>query len=308
VRINDATLKALQSSSPDEALALLGLTVQSAIAMDTEYNRALQEFNGIPRRATDTLGEVTEAVSAVAAFREPSPAASKGGRLPFIESPTGKILYENGAIYDPETERTLYPPDSRAQVSIQGSNAWLRDIQERWSQEKVEAWRKRLWAQGYTGGTATGVILLQSETGGWGVDLVNALREYHADRYANYGKAIPLTPSIPDSGARSIRRTFDKRALKEETKTWGLEAFGEDLDDNEAEFFADRILDVAQRLAKKHGKEWSVDQIQQGAALRVQEQFVKDPAVADALEEMEELEGDTTIRNSLISISQLGQI
>jgi hypothetical protein len=280
----------------EEQFAALASSIGTAASNDP-YSQARAEFRGIPRREQPgTIASTAALVAGVAGFREPE-SVPMGPRLPFIESPTGKIMYENGAIFDPQTGQTLYPPDMQTQVSIQGSNAWLRDVQDRWGEDKVAEWRKRLASQGYD----------VAEKGGWAVDLVNALKMYHETRYANFGKAIPLTPKGRD-GALNIRQTFDKKALKAETKGWGYDVFGEDLDDNEAEFFADRILDVAQRLARKHGNEWSASQIQEGAKLRVQQQFVKDPAVADALDEMEELEGNTAIRDSVISVSQLGAI
>lgn len=277
----------------------LGNPGAAAVANDP-YTVAKAEFATIPKRKGASAVDVaTSAIRGLAGFTE-AKEPGRGEKLPFVESATGKIMYDNGAIYDPASGRTLYPPDSKTQATIQGSNAWLRDVQDRWSDDKVAEWRKKLANQGYQ------VV----EKGGWGKDLVDALALYHDTRYANFGKAIPLAPGAKagGEGAVSIRETFDKKALKQQTKGWGYDVFGEDLDDDEAEFFADRILDVAQKLARKHKGEWTTEQIHAGAEMRVQKEFAKDPAVSDALEEAEELEGDTAIRDSIISVSQLGGI
>ncbi len=189
-------------------------------------------------------------------------------------------------------------------ADIAGSDAWLQLKRETWSKDQAAEWRKRLWQQGYQGAG-----MLQSEEGGWAADLAGALRAYHETRYANFGNPTPLSPGGrggPDNV--NIRDTFDKQATKEEVKGWGYEVFGEDLNDDEAEFFSQQIIRKAQELARKHKGEWTTEQVHAGATMRVQKQFAKDPAVAEELEDMEELEGNTAIRDSIISISQLSGI
>lgn len=222
----------------------------------------------------------------------------------YQESPTGQIRYVNGVIADPIGGTVVYPPGD---PSVEGSEAWLRSIQDDWGEKQANTWRKRLSNQGYE----------VAETGGWAMDLVNALRTYHQARYINYGKAIPLTPKDKASRAAQIRKQIDPVALKEEVKTWGQVPFDEDLDPDTAEYFADRVIDVAARLAKKH-PEWTPAQVigtpssqygpATGAYLRVEKEFAKAPGVRGALREEEEDEMDESLRNNIISISQLGSV
>lgn len=235
------------------------------------------------------------------------PAPRSPGLGILSESTTGKVLYENGVIADPVTGGVpLFPTGS----VLPGSEPWIRDIQTKWSEEKANEWRKKLIEQGYdslvTGGIAT--------TGGMAADLLQGLRQYHYARYNNYGKAIKARPTSKDK--TSIREQIDKVALKDEVKAWGQVPFGEDLDPKTADYFSDRIIQVAQRLAKEKG--WNAESAVAGAEVRVMKEFARDPALKDldvqigadgTLEtDTEELEGDTTLRNSIVSISQLGGI
>lgn len=216
-------------------------------------------------------------------------------------SASGKVMYDNGAIYDPATGQTLYPPNPTLAAGIPGSEAWIQDIQDRWSEEKADEWRKKLWDQGYQ---AAG---LQAETGGWGHDLLAALRAYHNNRYANNGKVQPLAPGAGDIGTReAIRKQTDFKALVNEAKSWG-DAIELDLSDDEAESLADRLMRKRFVLAREH-PEWTMDQIASGASMRVQEEFVDAPGVKGAIRDAEEDELDDSLLNDVVSISQLGAV
>jgi hypothetical protein len=218
----------------------------------------------------------------------------KGG---YIESDSGKRLYDSGAIYDPATGTTLYPASSDQAASVPGSDAWLQQIQESWDEDKVNEWRQKLSEQGYQ----------VAESGAWAADLSTALSQYHTNRYANGGKAIPLVPGGDVATREAIRKQVDFVTLKEEAKAWGQVPFGEDLDERTADYFAERIVTKMTELARKHPA-WTYEQVEAGANIRVQKEFVKAPGVKGALRDAEDDEMDETLRDSIVSISQLGAI
>lgn len=267
-------LSSIQSAYSDRSAS--GATVSS-------YDTARAEFQ------TSILGPVLGSEG------------SAGNREIVETSPSGKVLYANGAIYDPETRQTLYPTDHAVAAGIPGSDAWLREQQTK-GDEWAEKWRKKLWEQGYQGGS-----FLQSESGGWGVDLVEALRAYHGNRYANYGKPLPLSPA-GDVGAReALRKQTDFVALKQEIKGWGHTVFGEELDDATSDWLADKMMRTMTKLATKH-PEWSFAQIQEGANIRTQKVFTEMPGVKQEIRDMEEEELDDSLRQSIVSVAQLGNI
>jgi hypothetical protein len=274
--------------SPEEALEALsslqqGLSQQTAGAA-TAYDSWRAEFGVMPGVVPYLPG------------KGPAPVGDKG----YTTSPTGKILYANGVIADPTTGTVEFGALAN-DATIEGSPAWLAAVQDK-GEEWANDWRKTLWDQGYQGAD-----LLQSETGGMAQDLIAALRTYHTARYSNFGKVQPVMPTSDQSTREAIRKSFDFQAEVEEAKSWGQVPFGEDLDPNTAEFFAERVITRAQQLAKKH-PEWSMEQIQAGATTRVQKEFVKDPSVKGALKDAEREEMDDSLRQSIVSISQLGSI
>ena len=214
----------------------------------------------------------------------------------------GMTLYNNGVIFDPNSG-VLFPTDPTSAVNVVGSDVWLRDIQDRWNDDKAAEWRKKLWNQGYQGANG-----LQTDEGGWGMDLVNALRIYHQNRYANYGKVQPLAPKGAATGiGKAVKDSLDPVEIRDNVKGWGQAVFGEDLAEPEARFFADRIMEMVGKLARNNPS-WSPEKIQAGAERRVQAEFVKTPGVKGELEEMEEDEMDESLRQSIVSISQVASV
>lgn len=221
-----------------------------------------------------------------------------------VESDTGKIMYPNGVIVDMITGQ-LVDGSWQTNPDIEGSRAWLIAIQSEWSDKKANTWRERLSDLGYIpeGGLA--------ETGGMALDLVNALALYHTTRYLNGGTAPRVSPQKTTTG---IRKAFDPMVLKDEVKSWGQIAFGEDLDDDTAKFFADRVMDVAVRLQKQHPT-WSQEQAigspssqygpATGAYARVEKEFTETPGVKGTLRDLEQLEGNTSLRENMVSLSQV---
>ena len=217
---------------------------------------------------------------------------------PYAENAAGALLFKNGVIANP-LEGTVYFPPAGAHNGVDpeqvaGSPQWLARVQREWTDEKVGAWRKRLSAQGYQ---------VASE-GGMAYDLIDALRQYHSNRYTNLGQAIPLTPEGKGGIAASVRDSYDKQMIKETVKGWGEVIWDEPLDDDVADWWADRQIELAVKMAKNN-PEWTLDQVQAGAELRAQREFSDAPGVKGALKEAEQLEGSTKLRDSMVSLSQV---
>lgn len=281
----------MAAMSIEQAMAALQQLQTAAPAASTSpYFQAKTEFAGIPRNKTDQRMEaVLGAVGGVfSTFGADAPPAPKGEKEDYVVSATGKIMYANGTIYDPETQSLLTPPGK----AVPGSREWLLKIQEEWPDAEANRWRKKLAKQGYQ----------VAETGGMGWDLLEALPEFHTRRYANFGKVQPLIPGTGQE-APDVEGAIDKVALRQEIKTWGQVPFGEDLADEEADWFTDRIIKVASRLARKKG--WTPDQALAGAQARVMEDFTKKPQVAALIQEQEDQEVSYKIRDSVLGVSQL---
>lgn len=216
------------------------------------------------------------------------PYKGKGSEV-FSTSPSGKIIFQNGVIADPTNSQVLY-----GTLTAPGSPLWLSKVQEEWDQATIKKWRSTLADQGYE----------VSATGGWARDLVIALQNYHHNRYLNFGKAIPETPGGKGNIKNLVKDAIDPVVLKEEVKAWGQVPFEEELDPQTADYFADRIIQVATKLAKKNPT-WTMEQIQGGAQTRVQKEFIETPGVGSALREAEHDEASTKIRESLVGIAQL---
>lgn len=214
----------------------------------------------------------------------------------YIESETGKLLYANGVMVD-LASKNLIPGPWMTDPNVEGSAAWLNEVQnngDKWANK----WRKTLWDQGYTGAG-----MLQSESGGMAQDLLDALQAYHFSRYVNYGKAQPLAPTNQKT-REAIREQVDFVTLKEEMKTWGVPAFGEELDDDSADYLAERMVRKMTQLAKKHPT-WTFEQIETGADVRVQQEFVEEPEVKEGLREAKRIEERTGLRDKLETAAQV---
>lgn len=291
----------LAKSANEETQKALGALALNA-SQDDPYSQLRGQFTGTP-----PLMPMSGAGAALQTGLGSIAAAVGGeqvrGADVFAESPEGAIMYANGAIFDPATGRTYFPPDFATAAQIPGSRAWLREIQDKWSEDKVEEWRKKLWDQGYQGAG-----MLQSDKGGWGQDLIAALESYHNNRYSNYGKAVPLAPGAEGGGiGKAVKDSIDFQSLKSQIKEWGQVPFEEDLDDDTAEFFARQFVETMQKLAKKNPG-WTMEQLQSGAEQRTQKKFINAPGVERSIEEAEDDEMDNTLRDSIVSISQLSAI
>lgn len=243
-------------------------------------------IGGIPQTPGVAVGTAGQALSsAVSTFV---------GDQPFAITPSGNMVFPNGVVVSPDGQ--VLPGPWMNDPDVEGSNAWLRKIQDEWSDAKFNTWRKRLINMGY--GTASGL----DSSGGQAKDILTALQEFHFTRYVNGGKPIRL---IPEQKAGQIREVVDFKAVKEDVGSW-LDAVGFDRDDDVQEFFAQQVMRTANRLMTNKG--WSPEMALSGAQLRTQEKFVKQPGVRSELKELEEDEMDESLREDAISIFELGAV
>lgn len=187
-------------------------------------------------------------------------------------------------------------------AEVEGSEEWLQTIQDKWDDEKFNTWRKRLIDLGYDSAVTGGI----AEKGGKALDVIDGLRAYWQSYYLNGGKAIPLRP-VNQQTREAVRKQVDFQSLKEEVKAWGTVPFGEGLDEKTADYFAEKLVRKMTQLANKH-PEWTMEQVQAGAEMRTQKEFVEAPGVKQSLRDAEEDEMDETLRESIVSIAQLGSI
>jgi hypothetical protein len=264
------------------------MTAATTAEVDPWTETYLAEFAGLPRSST-------QALSPGEWMHETDPEKFVTERYEYIPSATGKLLYSNGVIADPETGEWTPPPGK----AVPGTKAWWLGLQEKWSEKEANQWRKKLIALGFDQMVEGGI----SESGGLALDLYEGLRAYHGVRYTNYGQ-VPK-PRGDRLTRRDLRKSLDMVALKEDMKTMGSE-FELELSDSEADQLADRLLFHASRLAKN--KDWDAEGIISGATTRVKKEFGELPGVQQVQELIEEDEMNTEIEDSIVSISQLAAI
>lgn len=268
----------------------------AAAASSDPYAQARAEFATVATRRPSGTEGLVASIRGLASFTTPESqqAGNTGPEKDYLVSATGKIMYPNGAIFDPSTGRTLYPTRPKDAENIAGSEAWLSKIQDSWSDAKIAEWRKKLANQGYE----------VAEKGGFADDLRGALYEYHNLRYSNFGKPLAKSPMQDINTREAVRETVDFQSLKQEAKTWGQVPFGEDLSDDEADWLADKMVRKMVKLAKEHPS-WTQEQVQTGAQARVMNQFSEEPQVKALVQEQEDQEVSYKIRDSIVGVSQL---
>lgn len=221
----------------------------------------------------------------------------------YVTNGLGQYLWGNGVIADPTQQMVVYPtPDAGIDPEdVPGSPQWLIKISEKWTDAQANKWRKRLVGLHFDAVIPGGI----AESGGMAQDLVEGLALYHKARYLSGGKVLPMRPGGPEGDA--IRERLDPVVIKEQAKAWGQVPFGEDLDERTAQYFADRIVNLAVKLAGKNA-DWSPEQAMQGAEVRVQKEFLKNPDVKQEIQQLEDDEMSTQLRDDIISVSQIASI
>lgn len=280
-------VEAFQGMTQEEQISALfsGLdqvvaSVASASTQDEQthpYFVWRQEFKGIDRRTSLTPQQ---------AFHETD--LEKFERPEFVPSATGKLLYSNGVIADPETGEVLFKPGSVAP----GSEAWLLKIQEEWTDKEANAWRKRLNKLGFvpTGGLA--------EEGGIAHDLLSALRLFHETRYANFGKVIPAAPR-GEQTKQLAREAYDPLEVKTDARALLTEVFGDDPSDEEVKRATPHVMRAVRRAL-------SSGATLEKARLRGEETLIEEIAHDPAVRKWQELEEtDTALHDSFVNLFQV---
>lgn len=211
--------------------------------------------------------------------------ANKG----YVVNPdTGAFKLDNGVIVDPTQgiNGILFPPNS---PDVEGSDAWFDKVQETWNKQKVESWRKRLVKWGAE----------IPSSGGFDWDFRNALDQYHRYRYLNRGKVIPIGGGSGATTKKDFDGALDPSILKAEVNGWSREIFGVDLEDDEAQAWAERIAAVALRVANKKG--YSPGNAAAVAQTRVQEELMDTPEAEFAVRSGEE---QADLKDALINAAR----
>lgn len=204
------------------------------------------------------------------------------------EQSTGRVLFDNGVVYDPATGQVSFPPGKK----VPGSEDWRREVID-WDKKRVQKWRSTLNNLGY------GV----AEKGGVDQPFIAALQRYHTDRYSNYGRIVPAESQV--GRRQEARQAIDRVQLAVEAEGWVNQAYGREASESETEFWADKFM---QKFLDLVDKGVDPSQAAQGATTRVQKQITGTPEGVASQEQLETLEEKTTIRDHLFSIGQLASI
>jgi hypothetical protein len=195
-----------------------------------------------------------------------------------------------------ETDVYLYPTDPLAREKAAGTKEWLAKAQETWSDKKVQRWRKELVEQGYDQ-----LVPTLKKSGGWGQDLMEALRLYHESRYSNLGEAIPVVPTIDTKrqAKRVVRQTFTDDELEIEVRDMFRESFDDDPDEAELEHWKNMIRRAAMKYARK-GRTGA--DLVSATEAKVTNDFLDDPVVKRHMEFEEE---NTELADGIAGMAQV---
>lgn len=297
------------STRPEDFQRDALFALQNAMAQGqnaSPYEQALAEFTAVPRgpqdflRAGTDLADIALSVFTGGAQREEDPffgfpsriaqqaldIARPEERFEYVESATGKLLYKSGVIVDLVNGGAPIFQDPN-DPTIQGSPAWLRRVQETWDENKVGVWRKRLANQGYE---------IESK-GGISQPFLNALRDYHWNRYFNYGKAVPVAdrPTFKEEA----RAVYTRHDAENDARATYIEVFGDDPRPEEVKRFADGYLGAVTKALRKGV---SPERAAQRGEQAVIENVAQDPGVQKFLE-LEET--DTALHDSFVNMFQV---
>jgi hypothetical protein len=239
-------IQTIPDDLPGEVLQFyVGLLAQQYPAVPvTEYSTALEAsgFSG----ALTQLGVTTP--SEVAGLpREEFVVGAKGFS---VHPDTGWIQYANGVLVNPSqgAAGVVFDPTSTAP----GSPNWIRSIQDKWSDEKIDEWKKRLVEFGY-------LTKDQAKPKGIDQDFLDGIAAFHRSRYANFGKAVPTSlAGIPGTEAEEFELTArDFQAqIRNDVREQYRRIYGRDPSDAEVEEwarFTTRQASQTQRRFERRG-------------------------------------------------------
>lgn len=246
------------------------------------YNQAAAQY-GLENPFHDGTGGGPEG----AAFA----AAGVPGSSYMTNPNTGGFKLDNGVIVDPTQgiDGVLFPP---ADATIPGSDAWLNKIQDNWSQDKVEKWRKTLSEWGAD-------ISLK---GGFDHTFLQTLQMYHKYRYYNRYKVIPLDSATGGVTRKDFDGALDRTILRDEVESWA-DAIGMNLHEDDLNYLADRVADKAMKIASKRGI--SPGNAARIAQAKVQNEFEDRPEVSERLESIDDWQMDRGLYDTYVSVAQI---
>lgn len=261
-------------------LALAGDAPQLAAAAEASipgsetslYRQAQAQY---PDAVASATSPIPEGGGLMAAFSY----VPKGNEYA-VGGETGAITYKSGVIADPATESVFFPPND---PTVAGSPAWLRKVQDDWSDEKIEKWRRKLSVAGYQ----------VDPSGGYAKDLKDALEEYHHYRYLNYGKPMKLRDGVQEARVRDVYDPVETRAdIANVLQT----VFQDEPTEAEVEQFMPAVHKAVKR-ALRNGK------TPEAARLRGEEALADSVLDDPATEKWMELEeGSTAMHDSFVNL------
>lgn len=278
--ISDAELKRL--GIPKKQWPLARMLHEQQEQVPTPYEQALVDYAdteddfGIPA----TGGPKTSAFSYV---DDPTDQSSftMGGQ-------TGGVRFKNGVIANPQTNEIYFPPAD----DVVGSEPWLRVVQDKWSQEKVNNWRAKLAAFGYQ----------VDKEGPFADDLKGALRDYHHNRYMNYGKPIPLGGAGAEGDREKYGNVTSDAELLQHARGTAVQLLGENASEESIEFLRQR----EEQLVRKYLRKGKAGPNALGrATAEAANEFEQLPETKLFTNAAADIEENTALKDSLISVAQM---
>jgi hypothetical protein len=207
---------------------------------------------------------------------------------------TGATLYRTGVLVGPDpstgASSVVFNEADPAQV---GSDAWLNQVAANWSAERLQQEKERLVEFGYLSRDAL-------KTEGWNVQVRQAMRAFHENRYLAGGRPI-ATGETPGGVEKEPLPKFDFTQLqgraRAEVNNIFRELYADQPEERELERFSRAILDMAHELYRQGKGQLSPEQAYGEAAYRVQAQQEQTP---QAVFEQEAAEENTELRDSIL--------
>jgi len=221
----------------------------------------------------------------------------------FVQHPdTGWLLFRNGVLVNPADGSVFFEPNSMAP----GSPNWLRRVQESWSDEQVATWKRRLAEFGY-------LTPEQAKTKGIDQAFLEGLRQYHLDRYRNFGKPIPR--DLSGAGPGGVGGDFALTArdfqaqIRNDVREQFRRVFGNDPSAAELEEWTRFVTRTALRLQRRYERRGaSPEQALSLASTEAEERFIaRLEGSPEATFLRESADENTSLRDALAAAVAVGR-
>ena len=165
-------------------------------------------------------------------------------------------------------------------------------VQDKWGQDKIDDWRKKLAAFGYQ----------VDKEGPFADDLKTAVRDYHHNRYMNYGKPIPLGGAGAEGEREKYGDVTSDVELEQFARGTAVQLIGSDASEDQVEFIRQR----SEHLLRKYLKKGKPGPNALGrATAEATEGFEALPETKLFTNQAADIEKNTALKDSLISVAQL---